>query len=739
MTEPTIGSTPRRLVALTFDYETWQPIPPGKRIDWDADVFGPAARLIAGDVPVTFFAELGEYLWLDANQPQLARRMDDQWREALERGHDVQLHLHPSWLPESGATYSNGAWHWDQRLAKADSYPGDLDALIRRCVGVLEDVLRPIDPEYRVTCFRAGAYQAQPFHRLARALVGAGIQCDSSVYAGGVSDERGYDYSFAYSPSQPYFASPWDPQLRAAPAETALVELPIAVVDGRRVMLDGEEGASLDERIARRDSATPRRPKRGAIVAGTAYAYLRPVRRPLNLLLPKAFGRLINRYEPERLAEHEYTVTIGHTKGDLRPDEVLAAACRLREQGYELVTLAQMAELARGDLLASSRCRTRAAEATYQVEREYAAVLGDDRNGEQSARLQSMIPLDREQVLDLGCGAGHWSRRIADMFPWMRVTGVDVGEPFIAAARKERASERVSFVVGDFAALPFADKSFDCVYADNTLEHAYDVGATLAEAHRVLRDGGALVAAIPSDARNPRFHCDNHTWKTIPADVQRRLDAAGFVEIFIEEVDTFRRLGAPPFPPSDDQMMYIRAWKRQQPAEGIGRATEAVRWLYERLSPGSPGAASSAFDVIAGGVALCAGYAVSLHALLRREGIDARIVQMQATEHPRGRGPELLDTHVVVQARLDGRWTVLDAMAGSVIPYALSDLLERPSLAAGRADVDDRYRARSYELYDTEAWYGRVSRFQINRTANPKVRIWHRNRSRKGYTPPSSE
>ena len=74
--------------------------------------------------------------------------------------------------------------------------------------------------------------------------------------------------------------------------------------------------------------------------------------------------------------------------------------------------------------------------------------------------------------------------------------------------------------------------------------------------------------------------------------------------------------------------------------------------------------------MIAGGVAFCAGYAVALLGLLDREGVDANIVQMTATDHPRGSGAEHADTHVVVQARLDGNLAILDAMAGTIIPHA---------------------------------------------------------------------
>ncbi len=36
----------RQLVAITVDYETWQPIPQGRKIDWEADVLDPTARLL---------------------------------------------------------------------------------------------------------------------------------------------------------------------------------------------------------------------------------------------------------------------------------------------------------------------------------------------------------------------------------------------------------------------------------------------------------------------------------------------------------------------------------------------------------------------------------------------------------------------------------------------------------------------------------------------------------------------
>lgn len=86
----------------------------------------------------------------------------------------------------------------------------------------------------------------------------------------------------------------------------------------------------------------------------------------------------------------------------------------------------------------------------------------------------------------------------------------------------------------------FADCAFDCVYADNSLERAYDITRTFAEIRRVLTPGGLLVTAISADAIDPDHICDNHTWKTTTHDVRARLEHAGFIAIKIDEVDIYR-------------------------------------------------------------------------------------------------------------------------------------------------------------------------------------------------------
>lgn len=687
----------RRLAALTLDYETWQPIPAGRRIDWDADVFEPTDALLdacdAEGARLTIFAELGEHAFLREHEPELASRMEAQWRDAARRGHDVQLHLHPNWLPELGARFEDGRCVWNERLTRAEDHP-DLVRLIARLKQTLERAIRPVDPAYRAVAFRAGGYEAQPFRRLAEALRANDVWCDSSVHHGGRRPGVYHDYSWPFDTHQPWFASDADPQLQAPPAERGIVELPVATfARNDRWTFDLSEGRRFGERLlalieaertAGPSTEAARRIAKARQLLGAAYYNARAHRRTVNRVLPRALAHALVDYPPARLLDDDFYVAVGHSKADLEIAAIREQLRLLREGGVEVVRLSELAALAR-EQLERHVAPDAESEARRQVRRERAAVLGAERNDAQSHRLQAMIPLDRTRILDLGCGAGAWSARIAAEQPWARVTGVDAGEEFVAAARRSHAHERVDFAVGDFLALPFADATFDCIYADNTLEHAFDVDATLAEARRVLGEGGVLVAAIPPDAYDSRRTVENHTWRTSAADVRERLERAGFVDVAVEEADAYR-LGAAPYPPACDRMLYVRAWRRAAPAAPIDRVDALRRFARERLDPGLLGEA------------------------LAREGFAARWVTMLAQEHPHGQGPRLERSHEVIELTLRDRSAhVLDPVADVRFSCALHALLE-DALLADRVERErgDGQLTSEHELYATSFWYRRV-------------------------------
>ena len=62
------------------------------------------------------------------------------------------------------------------------------------------------------------------------------------------------------------------------------------------------------------------------------------------------------------------------------------------------------------------------------------------------------------RILDLGCGTGEISLRLAELFPTAQVTGVDLEEAHLRRARERCAAlgVRVRFQAGDALALPTA-------------------------------------------------------------------------------------------------------------------------------------------------------------------------------------------------------------------------------------------------------------------------------------------
>jgi SAM-dependent methyltransferase len=95
-----------------------------------------------------------------------------------------------------------------------------------------------------------------------------------------------------------------------------------------------------------------------------------------------------------------------------------------------------------------------------------------------------------ESILDLGCGDGQLTLRIAST--GARVAGVDVSPEMLAAARSRGIDARE----GSAEALPFADRSFDAVFSNAVLHWVRNQDAMMAEVRRVLKPGGRFVAEM---------------------------------------------------------------------------------------------------------------------------------------------------------------------------------------------------------------------------------------------------
>jgi len=103
-----------------------------------------------------------------------------------------------------------------------------------------------------------------------------------------------------------------------------------------------------------------------------------------------------------------------------------------------------------------------------------------------------------KRILDVGCGIGGTSRFLAKTFPEAEVIGITLSPEQRDRAAKladEAGLSNVAFEVVNALEMPFADGSFDLVWACESGEHMPDKRKYVEEMSRVLAPGGNLVIA----------------------------------------------------------------------------------------------------------------------------------------------------------------------------------------------------------------------------------------------------
>ena len=113
------------------------------------------------------------------------------------------------------------------------------------------------------------------------------------------------------------------------------------------------------------------------------------------------------------------------------------------------------------------------------------------------------------QVLEIGFGNGRAAPAVIDQANDVRYVGIDISPTMLEEAKRFNAAlvaaGRASFHLTSAEHLPFADGSFDRVFAIGVIHFWDDPIAPLMEIRRVMRPGGLAIMGTPDPRSRQEF------------------------------------------------------------------------------------------------------------------------------------------------------------------------------------------------------------------------------------------
>jgi SAM-dependent methyltransferase len=198
----------------------------------------------------------------------------------------------------------------------------------------------------------------------------------------------------------------------------------------------------------------------------------------------------------------------------------------------------------------------------------YRDLVTDGLGAHGEAAMAAHPPRRGDRVLDLGCGFGDTTQRLAALVgDGGDALGIDVAEPFIEAARGEAAeagAENVRFVVGDVQVTEF-EETFDYAFSRMGIMFFANPVQALRNVCQALSPGGRLCAVVwrrkldnewvsraervveqyldhPEESDEPT--CGPGPFSMANADtVSEQLKIAGFEEIELRRCDLPLKIG----------------------------------------------------------------------------------------------------------------------------------------------------------------------------------------------------
>ena len=165
---------------LTFDYEL--PLG-GWTISPENALVSPTNKLLELceklQVPAVFFVDVLSFIkFRELRNNSFEQLVRKQLTKIVEKGHDIQLHLHPHWLTSS---FENGIYKPSKDFRLSDFNEQKISNMVIQGIDYLNEIAKPINPDYKCLAFRAGGYNLENSSLIFKVLEKNGIMIDSSI------------------------------------------------------------------------------------------------------------------------------------------------------------------------------------------------------------------------------------------------------------------------------------------------------------------------------------------------------------------------------------------------------------------------------------------------------------------------------------------------------------------------------------------------------------------------------
>lgn len=94
------------------------------------------------------------------------------------------------------------------------------------------------------------------------------------------------------------------------------------------------------------------------------------------------------------------------------------------------------------------------------------------------------------QIVDLGCGTGHFTEKLSGHFPYANLTCFDLSVAMLEQVKK-RNINNVTFQQGDIDNLPFVENSLDLIYSNLVVQWSNNLQHCLQQVHHCLKAGNS--------------------------------------------------------------------------------------------------------------------------------------------------------------------------------------------------------------------------------------------------------